>query len=95
MHIYSQHEKHKRYEERGNFLSRLSEGFPSISVTVSSAGHWLGVSDVSMRAWTPCDRVDLGESMNQQDSSTLYGERDDFRPVHFHKLIPKSSKNPV
>lgn len=41
-HGHTQHEKHECYEERGHFLSRVSESFSSVSAAVSSAGHRIG-----------------------------------------------------
>ncbi|KAK4821024.1 hypothetical protein QYF61_012110 [Mycteria americana] len=39
-HSYSQHEKYQCNEERGDILSGISEGFPSISASFSFACHW-------------------------------------------------------
>lgn len=39
-HSHSQHEKHQCNEERGHILSRIFEGFPSISASFSFACYW-------------------------------------------------------
>lgn len=41
-HGHPQHEEHKRHEEGGCLLGRVSQSLPSVSAALTPVGHWVG-----------------------------------------------------